>query len=88
MMKELGPKGAAILTVNGGDSAAVVAKFWNESHLTLPVALDSAGAVAKKYGVQAIPTNYVIGADGKILGAFEGFDEAGIRAALTKAGVK
>lgn len=87
MAKELQGRGLAVLTVNGGDSAATVRKFFSEQHLSLPVVLD-AGEVARKYGVQAIPTNYVIGANGKILGAFEGFDEDGIRKALAKAGVR
>lgn len=76
-----------MLTVNSGDSAATIKKFFADQHLTLPVALD-AGDLAKRYGVQAIPTNYVIGANGTILAAFEGFDEEGIRKALAKAGVR
>ena len=40
------------------------------------------------YGVQAYPTNYLIGPDGKVLWRSVGFDEEGLRAALAKAGVK
>ena len=43
--------------------------------------------VADKYHVTAMPTNYLIAANGKILARFEGFDEMAIRAALPKAGV-
>ncbi len=85
--EDLKSKGFEILTINLGDSAAVVSKFWTESHFTLRVALNG-DKVSTQYGVQAIPTNYVIGSDGKILGAFEGFDESGIRTALAKAGIK
>ena len=44
--------------------------------------------VAEKYGVQGIPTNYVIDRSGKIIARFEGFDEEGIRKALARVGVK
>lgn len=44
--------------------------------------------VGKAYGVQAYPTNYLVGADGKILWRGVGFDENGLRAALEKAGLK
>ncbi len=87
MAKDLSGKGVFVLTVNGGDNAQTISKFWQSGHLTLPVAMDP-GKVEKLYGVQAIPTNYVIDGHGKILGAFEGFDEAGIRQALAKAGIK
>ncbi len=48
----------------------------------------SGDKVSDQYKVQAIPTNYLIGSDGKILARFVGFDEDGIRKALEQAGVK
>ncbi len=87
MQAELKAKGVEIVTVNGGDSAETISKFWKQSGITLTVVMDQ-GKVAALYGIQAIPTNYVIGADGKILGAYEGFDEPGIRQSLAKAGIK
>jgi hypothetical protein len=42
-------------------------------------------ALAKAYGVQAYPTNYLVGADGKILWRSLGFDETGLRQAVEKA---
>ena len=44
--------------------------------------------VAERYHVTAVPTNYLIGRNGKILARFEGFDEAGNPAALAKAGIQ
>ena len=85
MASELKGKGLSVVTVNGSDSAAVIAKFFKEQKITLPALMDK-GTVASKYGVQAIPTNYVIDSSGKVLGAFEGFDENGIRQALAKSG--
>jgi hypothetical protein len=44
--------------------------------------------ISEKYGVQGYPTNYVIGPGGKVAYRSVGFDEAGIRKALEKLGVK
>lgn len=44
--------------------------------------------IGGKYGVQAYPTNYLVGPDGTVLWRSVGFDETGLREALAKAGVK
>ena len=87
LLEEFKAKGLDIITVNSGDSAETIARFWQERRLSLRVAMQGT-KVAATYQVQAIPTNYVIGSDGKILARFEGFDEQGIRAALAGVGVK
>ena len=87
MLAELKSKGFDIVAVNTGDDAKTIQKLWTESKFHLRAAMQGE-KVAGKYGVQAIPTNYVIGNDGRILARFEGFEEQGIRAALAKAGVK
>jgi hypothetical protein len=44
--------------------------------------------LGKAYGVQAYPTNYLVDADGKIVWRSVGFDEDGLRKALSDMGVK
>ena len=46
------------------------------------------GSVATKFGVDACPTNYLIGPNGAILYRSLGFDENGLREALKKAGIE
>jgi len=87
MRAELKAKGVEVVTVNGGDSAPTILKFWKQSGINLTAVMDQ-GIVSTLYGVQAIPTNYVIGQNGTIICADEGFDEAGIRQSLARAGVK
>lgn len=41
-----------------------------------------------KYGIKGYPSNYILDSTGKIVFRSVGFDEAAIRAALTKLGVK
>jgi len=44
--------------------------------------------LGKAYGVKAYPTNYLIGADGKVLWRGVGFNEGALRGALAEAGIK
>lgn len=88
MLTEFQGKGFDIVAVDIGDSAAVIQKFWQEKGLRLRVLMDADGKVAEKYKVSGVPCNYLIGANGKIIARIEGFDEAGIRQALAKAGIK
>lgn len=88
MAADLKSQSFDVLSVNtAGDTAQAIQKLFKEKQINLRSFMDS-GTISGKYGVQAIPTNYVIDKDGKILGAFEGFDEGGIRQALAKAGIK
>jgi peroxiredoxin len=88
MLAEFKGKGLDIVTVDIGDSAAIIQKFWQEKGLRLRALMDPDGKVAEKYKVSGVPCNYLIGNDGKIIARFEGFDEAGIRQALAKAGIQ
>jgi thiol-disulfide isomerase/thioredoxin len=88
MAADLKSKGFAVLTVNtAGDTAQAIQKLFKDKLINLPSFMDN-GPISSQYGIQAIPTNYVLDSSGKILGAFEGFDENGIRQALAKAGIK
>jgi len=87
MLGEYRDKGLEIVTVNSGDPAATIRKLWQDGGLMLMAGMNG-DKVADKYHVTAVPTNYLVGGNGKILARFEGFDETAIRAALPKAGVK
>lgn len=87
VLQEFRGKGFAVVTVNSGDDLATVGKLWKSASLELLAAING-DKVADKYHVTAVPTNYLIGGNGKIMARFEGFDEAAIRASLPKSGVK
>ena len=62
-----------------------------EGGFTFPIAMGGQGenyTLGKTYGVEAYPTNYLVGADGKILWRGVGFNEAAVRQALAAAGVR
>jgi hypothetical protein len=77
--------------VNANDPEDTIQKYIQEGNFTFKIVMGGQGenyTVGKAYGVMAYPTNYLVGPDGKVLWRSVGFDEAGLRAALTKAGVK
>lgn len=59
-------KGVVFYAINLAEAPDVVKKFVQDEKLKLTVALDRDGAVAKSYGVQAIPQTVIIGKDGTI----------------------
>ena len=60
------PDGPALLTINLGETAAEVEGFLREIGVgELPVALDINQVVKRDYGVQNLPTTFVIDREGK-----------------------
>ena len=60
-------RGFEILAINSGERAADVITFMNEYGLTFPALLDLDGTVNRSYGIQAIPTSYLIDREGMII---------------------
>ena len=75
----------AVATRSG--DVADVAQFARAHHLEMPIVLDERGAIAAAYGVQALPTSFVVGPDGRIRFTEVGYTtELGLRARLWLAG--
>jgi Peroxiredoxin len=62
-----------------GDAFQRAREFVNKHKLTYTVLVDASedGKVAQLYGVEGVPTNVVIGKDGKIRYLQAGFNEVG-----------
>ena len=60
-------RGFEILAVNSGERADGVYSFMASNNFTFPALLDTDGAVSRSYGIQAIPTSYIIDRDGMII---------------------
>lgn len=57
--------GPAVLAINLGESAAVISSFLDDIGIVqLPVAMDINQAVKRDYGVQNLPTTFVIDSQG------------------------
>jgi len=64
--------GLEILAVNTGEDSNTVRQFIQNNRYTFPVPLDTSGRVSALYGVQAIPTSYIIDRTGKIVARITG----------------
>lgn len=80
-------RGFEILAVNCQESRTDVSSFMESNNLSLPVVLDSDGKVSGAYGVQAIPSSFIINREGKIIIRLVGsidWDTPKIHAAMEK----
>ncbi len=83
------PDGPALLTINLGEPAAVISSFLDGIGISnLPVAMDINEVVKRDYGVQNLPTTFIIDGQGEIrymkLGEMTSEDMAAYLDALTQ----
>jgi peroxiredoxin len=64
--QKLNKEGFVVLAVNVKQSAQVAEAFNAQLDITFPIPLDPDGTLARKYGVYAIPTNFLIDRQGII----------------------
>jgi len=67
LYKKFNARGLEILAVNCGEDQATVRSFIKKDGFSFPTLLDSDGKVSASYGIQAIPTTYLIDRDGMII---------------------
>ena len=65
-------QGLEILAVDLGESARTVRQFIQDHNYTFPVMLDSNSRIGSLYGIQSIPTSFIIDREGKIIGRVVG----------------
>jgi len=93
MQARYGARGLQVLAVNVDAKRAAADAFLAQVPARFAVAFDSAGDTPRRFGVKAMPTSVLVGADGTVLQQHAGFRdddraalEAGIAAALARAG--
>jgi thiol-disulfide isomerase/thioredoxin len=59
--------GLEFVAVDIMENAAQVRDFLKDNGYTFPVALDAKGSVSGGYGIQAVPSTYILDRDGKII---------------------
>lgn len=91
MHRKYGPNGLQIIAVNLDKDRALADKFLAEVPAEFALRFDPAGDLAKQFGVQAMPSSYLIDAEGNVLATHAGFRSAdaadyeqAIEAALSK----
>jgi peroxiredoxin len=81
LYKRFKNNGLEILAVDGGENDATVRQFVQNSNYTFPVLMDRNGRVNSVYGIQYIPTSFIIDREGKIISMIVGsirWDTSGI----------
>ena len=68
-----GDDGLEVVAVNVQEDRDVVAAFIEEHELSFPVLLDTSGNTSFDYAVRGLPTSFLIGRDGQLLGSKIGF---------------
>ena len=61
-----------MLGVASRDSTSAANRFVQEFEVTYPNVLDTTGAIRVRFGVAALPTTFVFGADGRLLAKVTG----------------
>jgi peroxiredoxin len=81
-------KGLEIIAINQGDDAKTINGYLRENGFTFPVVMDN-GEATSRFGVSAVPANFLLDAKGKIVWQEVGtVDEKELRAALKQAGLE
>ena len=72
----------AFLAVNLDDPKEGIEQWWKDNGFTLRAVLQDDEDVSEAFGVEAYPTNYVIGPDGRVIYRGVGYEPDKIRLAL------
>jgi peroxiredoxin len=64
--KEFKSKGVKILAVNVGEPDLIVKKFAEQYRLTFPIMIDNNKEVLRAYGVDPLPTTFLIDSKGRV----------------------
>jgi AhpC/TSA family protein len=84
LANEYAERGLVAWAVNFGDKPETVRAYFEKERISMPPLLQIENKVSKAFGVQAYPTTYVLGPDGKVAWRAVGFDETSLRSALEK----
>ncbi len=64
--KELADKGLVVWGVNAQEAKGKVSAFMEKNSYTFGVPMDTKGTTMKAYGIEGIPTQIIVGKDGKV----------------------
>ena len=88
MLEQYGDDGLQIIGVNVDKDRALAEEFLAETPASFDLRYDPAGAMAEQFGVQAMPSSFLLDANGNVLAKHFGFriaDSEEYEAAIVKA---
>jgi peroxiredoxin len=74
-----------VVSISSDESRTEAGAFAREIKATFPVVHDPQARIFEAYGVLGLPTNVVIGRDGKVVAAIEGVDLKALDSAVARA---
>lgn len=75
MLKQYGPQGFSVYTVNVDEDERMVQPFLDAAKVTLPVLLDPEATVERTLGVNKVPTTFLFDRRGTLRYVHEGFSD-------------
>jgi thiol-disulfide isomerase/thioredoxin len=72
LYKRFKDQGLEILAVDCAEEKTVVERFMQNSKYSYPVLLDADGTVSNLYGIEALPTTFILNREGKIIARIVG----------------
>ena len=88
MHEKFGPQGLRIVAINLDAKRPDAQAFLAQMPASFELAFDTGGAAAKQFGVKAMPSSVLVGADGKVIAVHQGFreeDEAALERGIASA---
>jgi peroxiredoxin len=76
MQRKYGPAGLQVIAVNLDKDRALADGFLREVPAEFALRFDPSAALAKEFGVQAMPSSFLIDSDGNVLARHFGFTTA------------
>jgi thiol-disulfide isomerase/thioredoxin len=73
MQSTLGPKGLRVVAVNLDSEPADAQRFLAKWPAQFTLAFDPTGESARRFGIKAMPSSVLLGADGKVVATHAGF---------------
>jgi len=73
MQAKFGPKGLRIVAVNLDSQAADAQRFLAQLPAQFTLAFDAGAESARRFGIKAMPSSVLLGADGRVVATHAGF---------------
>ena len=74
LYKDKAGRGLEILAINEDSERGKVDEYLKERPLSFPVLIDTDGAIAKTYGIEAFPTSALVDSNGRVLHVIDGVE--------------
>lgn len=76
LYEEHSPEGFGIVAISVSEKPETVKTYLNQNPVPFTILLDEDGSVSQSYGVQALPTSFLVDSTGRVLQTGVGFQQS------------